>query len=648
VTGVLSAERLWSIPRVGTPAVGGGRVVVPVTTYHAERDERVIRLWEVYTDGRPPRPVTDSRRSATRPALAPDGSRVGFLREVDGRLQVHDMAMDGGEPEAVTDLPLGAAALRFLPDSRRLLVLAEVYRHHPALDDTRAERDRSTSRPSAPRVTEDALYRYWDRWLTDGRVPHIFVVDGADVRDLTPRSSRWMRGGNLGDPFEDLDVSPDGSRIAWCADRSDPPHTPLQMALYLSDIATGAERCLTAADDRHASRPRFTADSRRILYGRTDDARFYGAPVRLTFHDLESGDEQALLGDWDRSAAEWAFDGDDIGLLAEDDARQPAWCLDARGQLDVLARDGTITGLSPLGDGSWIATRSSITDPPEVVRLSPTSGLTTLTRFAERSMADIGIPTVADVRFAGADDEEVQMFVVTPPGLGDGPAPLVHVLHGGPHAVSRDEWNWRWNVLTLIGSRRRAALVNFHGSTSFGHGYTASIRGAWPERPATDVDAATEVLIARGVADPDRIAILGGSYGGHLTAWVAAHTDRYRCAVAHAAVTDLPGMYGCDLPVIVTDAHGTDAWSDAGQVQRWSPTAHTAAYRTPTLVLHGEDDHRVPVAQGLELYGLLKAKGVDARLVCYPDEGHWILTPSNSIHWYGEVGRWLDRYLHAP
>jgi dipeptidyl aminopeptidase/acylaminoacyl peptidase len=104
-------------------------------------------------------------------------------------------------------------------------------------------------------------------------------------------------------------------------------------------------------------------------------------------------------------------------------------------------------------------------------------------------------------------------------------------------------------------------------------------------------------------------------------------------------------MYGCDLPALAADAHGSDAWSDAGQVHRWSPVAHTAGYRTPTLVLHGDADQRVPLAQSLELYGVLKAKGVDARLVCYPGEGHWILTPANSIHWYGEVERWLDRYL---
>jgi dipeptidyl aminopeptidase/acylaminoacyl peptidase len=649
MSGVLSAERLLSMPRVGTAVVGGGRIVVPVTTNDLDADRSTTRLWEVHTDGRPPRPLTGPGRSATKPALSPDGTRVAFLREFDGRPQVHVMGMDGGEPEAVTDLPLGALGVRVLPDSRRLLVVAEVYRERPSLDGTSEERDRLASRPDAPRVTEDVVHRFWDRWLTDGRVPHLFVVDGSAVRDLTPRSPRWMRWDGLDDPFDAIDVSPDGTRVAWCADRSDPPHASLHFALYLSDVATGAERCLTPDDDRHASRPRFSADGRRIVYGRTDDARLFGAPVRLSVHDLETGDRQGLLAGWDRSPAGWSLDGDDdIVFLAEDHARRPVWRLDAGGDLTELARDGTITGLSPLGDGTWVATRSSITRPPEVVRLSPTSGVTPLTRFTEPSMAGVALPAVSEQRVTAAGGDEVHLLVVTPAGLGDGPAPLIHVLHGCPHNVSRDEWHWRWNALALTGGRRRAALVNFHGSTSYGHDFTASIRGAWAERPADDVEAATDALIARGLADPGRIAVVGGSYGGYLTVWLAGRTDRYRCAVAHAPVTSLPGMYACDLPDIAADAHASSAWGDAAQVQRWSPTAHTATYRTPTLVLHGERDQRVPLAQGLELYGLLKAKGVDARLVCFPAEGHWILAPSSSLHWYGEVERWLVRYLHAP
>ena len=163
--------------------------------------------------------------------------------------------------------------------------------------------------------------------------------------------------------------------------------------------------------------------------------------------------------------------------------------------------------------------------------------------------------------------------------------------------------------------------------------------------PYRDVEAATDHLIGLGLVDENRMAVTGGSYGGYLTAWITAQTDRYACAVAHAAVTNLGGMYASDVTFGRELAYGAEVWDDLETVQRWSPSAHAAGYGTPTLVIHGHLDQRVPLTQGLELYGVLTAKGVPARLVSYPDENHWILKRDNSIHWYHEVLGWLDRWL---
>ncbi|MDY7106831.1 MAG: S9 family peptidase [Actinomycetota bacterium] len=651
---VLDAERLWSIPRVGVAAVGGGRVVVPVTTHDLDENVGTTRLWEVHLDGRPLRALTSTTASATKPVISPDGARLAFLRKVDGRQQVHVMALDGGEADGVTDLPLGAIGARWMPDGRHLVVVANVYRDHPDLDATRAERDRLADTKVTAHVTEDARFRHWDRWLTNGEVPHLLLVAadastgtsaGAEVRDLTPSSMRWMRWDNTGDPLDDVDVSPDGSTVAWCANRSGPPHTQVRWSLFVTDVATGDERCLTPDHEGHASHPRFRPDGTGLVYGKTYDPRFYADRVRLVAHELATGEERTLAADWDRSPTNWSFDGDDLVFEAEDDARQPIWRLRGDGPPTEVARDGTLVGVSPLGDGTLVATRSSLTRPPELVRVVADGIITPLTDVTAEAMAGLELPTVEDVRFAGARRDEVQMFVVSAPGLDDGPAPLVHVIHGGPHGTFGDTWHWRWNTMAFVGRHLRAALVNFHGSTSFGQDYAASIRGAWGDLPAADIEAATDVLFDRGLADPERMAIMGGSYGGYLVSWLIGRTDRYRCAIAHAAVTNLANMYATDGTEGLGEAHGAVPWDDLDRVQRWSPMAHAGGFSTPTLVIHGDRDHRVPVGQGLELYGVLKAKGVDARLVHYPDENHWILSPANSIHWYGEVAAWLTRHL---
>ena len=141
------------------------------------------------------------------------------------------------------------------------------------------------------------------------------------------------------------------------------------------------------------------------------------------------------------------------------------------------------------------------------------------------------------------------------------------------------------------------------------------------------------------------MAIAGGSYGGYLVSWLIGHTDRFATAICHAGVTDLLGQWASDVTAGREAAVGGTPWEDLDAVLRWSPVAHTESMTTPTLVIHGEKDYRVVITQGLVLYGILKQKGVDARLVYYPDEGHWIEKPGNSVHWYNEVLDWLDRHI---
>ena len=237
-------------------------------------------------------------------------------------------------------------------------------------------------------------------------------------------------------------------------------------------------------------------------------------------------------------------------------------------------------------------------------------------------------------------------FLARPPQAKAGVRyPLVIMIHGGPHGVFGDTFHFRWNAQTFAAPGYVVALVNFHGSTSWGQDFATSIQGAWGDLPAQDILSATDHLLERGFLDEDRMAITGGSYGGYLTTWLTTQTDRFACAVAHAAVTDLPGMYASDVTMGRVRAYGADYWEDPDTVDRWSPAHHTVGCRTPTLVIAGERDYRVPSTQGLELYGILKAKGVEARLVYYPDENHWILKPQNSLHWYREVHAWLARHL---
>jgi dipeptidyl aminopeptidase/acylaminoacyl peptidase len=243
------------------------------------------------------------------------------------------------------------------------------------------------------------------------------------------------------------------------------------------------------------------------------------------------------------------------------------------------------------------------------------------------------------------------MFLVLPPGCDRAAArawPLIQDVHGGPYGMHGDHWHWRWNTQVFAARGAVVALVNFHGSSSYGQAWSDSIYGDWGGKAAEDILLATDHLIERGLVDPKRIALAGGSFGGYMTAWLASQTDRFSCAIAHAAVYDLEHLWAGDMTQDLDRELGGAPWDGPearAAIAKWDPAAFTHGYKTPMLIIHGEKDFRVPAGNALQLYGTLKARGVPARLVYYPDENHWILKPRNSLQWYAEFLGWIDRYL---
>ena len=642
----LDGPTLWQIPRVGSPVASrdGSVVVVPVATVRSGDNSLTTRVWRV--DGDEPVPLTAADQTAGAPALSDDGTKLAFVRPVDGRPQVYVLRLDGGEAEVVTDLPLGATGPSWLPDGTGLIVFGEVFRHALDVEAAVEERDRLAEEATTARASEARLVRFWDRWLDDGKVPHLFHVDldSGAATDLTPTWTRYFRFDNIGDPRSDVAIAPDGSEIVFAAARTDDPLERLNYDLYRLPISGGDPRRVTPETPGNVLRPRFTPDGTGVLFGRSDDDSFYAAPHWLHRLDLATDAIEPVLTEWSRAPEEWEFGPDgEVLVVAEDDARRRLFSLTDDGPV-ALTHDGWVSGLSVAG-GVIRFNHSSLSAPGEAAVLDG-DAVTLTTSFTAPALADIEMGPVEDVRYEGAEGAEIQMWVVHPPGFDPaGTYPLLHMIHGGPHNVFGDTWFWRWNAQVLAHAGYVVAHVNFHGSTSWGDEFARSIQGEWGDRPLRDVEAGTDALLARGYIDAERMAVTGGSYGGYLTAWITTQTDRYRCAIAHAAVTNLGGMAASDITFNRAASFGAEYFEDRERVERWSPSAHAGGHSTPTLVVHGERDYRVPVGQGLELYGVLKAKGIDARLLYFPDENHWVLKPANSIRWYAEFEGWLDRYL---
>lgn len=649
----LTADDLWVIQRVGNPVLSpdGKMAAYTVTAYDMEADRANADIWVSPVAGGAARRLTTNKASDTSPAWSPDGRRIAFVskREDDKASQVYVMPVDGGEPERLTDMPLSVSTPKWFPDGKRIAFVSAVIAGSESLEATKKAVEAREKSKVKVRVTENRLYRFWDHWLTDGEYPHLFVVDVATKRvtDLLPGSHRLF---GLEEGSGSFDISPDGAWIAFEANSSAEPYRTWNTDIFLVSVSGGEPKNLTAdnpADDRN---PVFSPDGKNLAYGLEKKADGWPDHVRLAVIDLASGKSRVLTEDWDNSAANWSWtpDGGTLVFQAEVRARSHLYALSARGGAPrEIYHGGSATAPRVTRDGRVVFATSSLSRPADIAVVGlDGKGFRYVTSFNDAELAKIDFGPVEDLTFAGANGDAVQMFVVFPAGFdAKKKYPLVQMIHGGPVGTSGDSFGYRWNPHVFAAPGYIVAMVNFHGSSSFGQAWVESILGAHPDKPFTDVMKATDFLIAKGSVDADRMAAAGGSYGGFLVDWIEGHTDRFKALISHAGVYSLLGQSASDSTYGRHHSYGGYPYTNLENVEKWSPNRFAANFRTPMLILHGERDFRVPVTQGLELYGVLTSKGVPARLVYYPDEHHWILKGQNSKHWYGEVLAWLGKYL---
>jgi dipeptidyl aminopeptidase/acylaminoacyl peptidase len=227
--------------------------------------------------------------------------------------------------------------------------------------------------------------------------------------------------------------------------------------------------------------------------------------------------------------------------------------------------------------------------------------------------------------------------------------PVLFLIHGGPQGAWGESWTYRWNAQVFAAAGYVVVMPNPRGSTGYGQKFTDEINGDWGGRVYEDIMKTVDYVASQPYADPDRLAAAGASYGGYMVDWIAGHSTRFKTLVTHAGVFDLRSMFGEteELWFPLWEFRGAP-WVEPEMYARWSPSFYVKDFQTPTLVTHGELDYRVPVGQGLQMYTALRLQNVPAKLVLFPDEGHWISKPQNAVFWYRTVIEWLDSWLKKP
>ena len=657
----ITAQDLWAVKRVGAPALSpdGRQAVVSVQEWSIEKNKPTASLWLVDVARATTRRLTAGTGSDTAPAWSPDGGRIAFTskRGEDEAAALYVIPVAGGEAEKLVELPMGIAIPAWLPDGKGIVFATQVI---PELAGSFAKADLAAMKTEAKRrkdakmtayATEYRQYRWFDRNLTDNLANRLLRVDVASkaLSDLTPKYDRlFAPSGEVR-----FDIAPDGRHVALALNSTPPPYAtqPNSDIVLVPTDGSGAFVNLTPDNPYGDDFPRFAPDGRSVLYTRVATANSQGELRRLWRVSLGDRKAAPLTAALDLSIDDVAFsaDGRQLWLQAEDNGVVPVFAMDADGgAVRKVVASGSNTELDS-AEGQLVFLGETTSRAPEVFALDPGGQPRQLTRFNDTLFAGLDLGKVESHTFPGAGGDKVQAWVVYPPGFDPKKKyPLVQLLHGGPHTMVRDAFSPRWNSHVFASPGYIVAWVNRHGSTGFGEAYARSINGAWGDKPMEDVLRANDYLFAAIPAiDRDNVAAAGASYGGYLATWLLGHTKVFKTLVNHAGVSDFIGQYGADITTygFTKEVLGGTPWDSPEAMQRNNPVAHAANFSTPMLITHGEKDYRVPYGQGIALYGILQTMRVPSRLVVFPDENHWILSPQNSIYWNYEVQAWLARYI---
>ena len=646
----LTAEKMWSLQRLGEPAISpdGRLAVVPVTRYDIPQNKGLTDLWLVPVDGGPARQLTSDVAADTQPVFSPDGRRIVFVskRGEDEQTQIYVIAVDGGEARRVTNVPTGASVPRWFPDGRRIAFVTAIW---PDLvrweDQARRMKERAESKMTA-KVWDRAPIAYWDHFLDD-REPHLFAidVDGGEPVAITRMSGFFLSKQEV-DAFS-YDISPDGMEVAFTAnvDRSgvDPNYDVIVIPACGCKPATN----ITADNPAYDGNPRYSSDGRYLAFTQQRIKGFYADRARLMLYDRVARSTRGLTESWDRSvsAPVWLPGNRAIIASIDDAATQRVYRFDLSGSAPrAITTSPSFSGLA-VGRSGTVALRQSFSEPPTLVRLDLRSGKSTkLTTFNDAALAGVAFGKVESVTYEGARGDEVQMWVIYPPDFDPTKKyPVYMLLHGGPHNAMTDGTQWRWNAQVFAGWGYIVTWHNFHGSSGFGQAFADSINPDWISLPYEDTIRAARWLMEKPYVDRERMAAGGGSYGGFLATALLGREHPFKTLVAHAAVynlyTQIAADYGAEKP------RHFHFWERPEEFARYSPHTAAANFRTPTLIIHGQLDMRVPVNHAMELFNTLQTRGVPSKLVYFPDENHWVLKPQNSLFWYETKRQWLAQYV---
>lgn len=668
---------LTAVQRVGDLSVSPNGLLAAFTVrkWNGTSTTTSLHMLDI-AQGHVRRVTTKEGVSDNSPCWSPDSAHLVFLSSRSGSSQVWGVKATGGEDAVyqLTDLPLDVESLRWSPTGEYLSFSASVYLDCPAEQMFQCTADKNKEvearGPNTGFVYTSLYVRRWDAYVTEGKHNSLFVlrlaktVDGSGFKALYPALpiSYGLKAAAPVPPFggaEQYAWSPDGKEIAFTAEMIN-HETAWSTGWRIFTVAIGQHGPETGSlrnivdnvTKARTQNPTYSPDGKYLAYQAMDRPGFEADRLHVNLYNRLQKTTAPLTAHWDRSVdgVLWSLDSQFLVADASDNANHKLWTISVpSGKVEELV------GAKHNANPQWASpdlllfSRDSLMSPADLWSLRmDTRQVSRLTDINADMRRETIMSTPVSFNFEGAGDS-VQAWLFKPVNFEAGKKyPLAVLIHGGPQGAWEDAWSYRWNPQNLAGHGYGVVAINPHGSTGWGQNFTDAVSGDWGGRPFEDIMKGVKyTLLHNDWIDQTRVGALGASYGGYMINWINGHTDNFfKCLVCHDGMFNTLASYYATEELFFPEWEfkGTP-WKSLDLYNKWNPAAHTDKWSTPTLVIHGGMDFRLPVTEGLSAFTALQRRNIPSKLLVFPMENHWVLKPQNSIMWYDNVLEWLDQWL---